>query len=179
EAQNNRTARDDEEHSEVRISIYKAYFKAGGSFFFKIIIIVMVVVFQSFTSASDYWLIKWLQDRRIHSQSKEIIKDITFNTTVFNISEGRNFYQNDETNVYVYFGLICAACFTILITGLLLLKFFTAASTKLHNNMFRCIIRTPISFLDNNPVGKVLDRFSKDVNNMDDTLPNCYYFSII
>ncbi|XP_067134910.1 ATP-binding cassette sub-family C member 4-like [Centruroides vittatus] len=175
EAENNQM--DDEEHAEVRISIYKAYVSAGGYFFFKIIII-MLIISQFFTSASDYWLIKWLQDRRSYSKNKEKI-DITSNTTVFNISEGRNFYQSDEFNVYVYFGLICAVCFTMLLTGLLLLKFFTAASTKLHNNMFRCIIRTPISFFDNNPVGNVLNRFSKDVNNMDDILPNCCYFAII
>ncbi|XP_023217340.1 multidrug resistance-associated protein 4-like [Centruroides sculpturatus] len=178
DAENNQTPRDDDEHGEVKISVYKAYVNAGAGVLLKIILLIMVFVSQSFISASDYWIIKWLQDRRIYSQSKKKIEDITSNTTVYNLSEGRNFYQRDEFNVYVYFGFICAVCFTMLLMGSLLLKFFTAASTKLHNNMFRCIIRTPISFLDNNPVGKVLNRFSKDVNNMDDTLPYACYMSI-
>ncbi|XP_023212679.1 multidrug resistance-associated protein 4-like [Centruroides sculpturatus] len=62
-----------------------------------------------------------------------------------------------------------------MLSELLLFRMFTTASFKLHNDMLRCIIRTPISFLDNNPVGKILNRFSKDVNNMDDTLPSIYY----
>ncbi|XP_023219034.1 multidrug resistance-associated protein 4-like, partial [Centruroides sculpturatus] len=178
DAENKQTPRDDDEQGEVKILVYKAYVNAGAGVLFKIIILIMLVVSQSFISASDYWIIKWLQDRRIYSQSKKEIESITSNTTVSNHIEGRNFQQSDEFNVYVYFGLICAVCFTMLPTGSLLLKFFTAASTKIHNNMFRCIIRTPISFLDNNPVGKVLNRFSKDVNNMDDALPSLCYFTI-
>ncbi|XP_023212683.1 multidrug resistance-associated protein 4-like, partial [Centruroides sculpturatus] len=146
DADNKQTPRDDEEHKEVKISVYKSYVNAGAGVLFKIILLIMLVVSQSIISASDYWIIKWLQDIKIYSQSKKEIEGITSNTTVSNHIEGRNFQQT--------------------------------ASTKLHNKMFRCIIRTPISFLDNNPVGKVLNRFSKDVNNIDDTLPFASHMSI-
>ncbi|XP_023230047.1 multidrug resistance-associated protein 4-like isoform X2 [Centruroides sculpturatus] len=103
---------------------------------------------------------------------------MTFKSTIFNKSEDQGLYYSEEYNVYVYFGLICAVFFTMTLSVLLLYNFFVAASVELHKNMFHCIIRTPISFLDNNPVGKILNRFSKDVNNSDDLLPINFYISL-
>ena len=45
------------------------------------------------------------------------------------------------------------------------------ASRMLHNQMFGSILRAPILFFDTNPIGRVLNRFSKDVGFLDDLLP--------
>ncbi|XP_023241663.1 multidrug resistance-associated protein 4-like [Centruroides sculpturatus] len=177
DAENNQTPRDNEV-KQPGISVYKSYVNAGAGLFFKMVILSMLIISQSFTAASDYWLIKWLQDIRIYSQRIENFENITSNKSNFHNIEDETFYHSEEFNMYVYIGLICAVFLTTLPSGLLLYKFFTIASFKLHNNMFRCIIRTPISFLDNNPVGKILIRFSKDVSSMDESLPFFTFFLI-
>ncbi|XP_023244548.1 multidrug resistance-associated protein 4-like [Centruroides sculpturatus] len=171
ETENNQSTRDNEGVKKPRISVYKSYVNAGAGLFFKIVILSMLIISQSFTSTSDYWLIKWLQDIRIYSHSIENVENITSNTSNVHNIEYKNFYHSEEFNMYVYVGLICVVFLTTLTSGLLVYTFFTIASFKLHNNMFRCIIRTPISFLDNNPVGEILIRFSNDVKSMDDLLP--------
>ncbi|XP_023226987.1 multidrug resistance-associated protein 4-like [Centruroides sculpturatus] len=103
---------------------------------------------------------------------------MTSNTSFFKEIKDKNFYYTKYFDMYVYVGLTCAVFLTSLPSGFLLYKFFTIASFKLHNNMFRCIIRTPIAFLDNNPVGKILNRFSKDVSIMDDLIPFFTYVLI-
>ncbi|XP_023228572.1 multidrug resistance-associated protein 4-like isoform X1 [Centruroides sculpturatus] len=178
EAKNNRTPRDKEGVKKPGISVYKSYVNAGAGLFFKIVILSTLIIAQSLTCASDYWLIKWLRDIRIYSHSIENFENITSNTSIFHNIEDKTFYHSEEFNMYVYIGLTCAVFLTTLASGLLVYRFFTIASFKLHNNMFRCIIRTPISFLDNNPVGKILIRFSKDVKSMDDLLP-FYTFMVI
>jgi ATP-binding cassette subfamily C (CFTR/MRP) protein 4 len=45
------------------------------------------------------------------------------------------------------------------------------ASQHLHTIMLRRIVRVPIAFFDNNPVGRILNRFSNDIGMMDDVLP--------
>ncbi|XP_023241669.1 multidrug resistance-associated protein 4-like [Centruroides sculpturatus] len=170
-AEDNQTPRDNEEFKKPGISVYKSYVNAGAGLFFKIVILSTLIISQSLTCASDYWLIKWLRDKRIYSHSIENLENITSNTSIFHNIEDENFYHSEEFNMYVYIGLICAVFLTSLASGLLVYRFFTIASSKLHNNMFRCIIRTPISFLDNSPVGKILIRFSKDVKSMDELLP--------
>lgn len=46
-----------------------------------------------------------------------------------------------------------------------------SASTKLHNAMFSKIVFSPMLFFNNNPSGRVLNRFSKDIGSVDETLP--------
>ncbi|XP_023219035.1 multidrug resistance-associated protein 4-like [Centruroides sculpturatus] len=178
EVENNKIPRDNERVKKPKISVYKAYVNAGAGLFFKIVILSTLIISLSVTSASDYWLIEWLQDIRIYSQNEENLENMTSNRSFFNEFKNNNFYYNEFFDMYVYIGLICAVFLTSIPSGLLLYKFFTIASFKLHNNMFRCIIRTPIAFLDNNPVGKILNRFSKDVSTMDDLIPFFTYYLI-
>lgn len=45
------------------------------------------------------------------------------------------------------------------------------ASNILHLVLLGGVIRTPLSFFDTTPVGRILSRFSKDVDVLDNTLP--------
>jgi ATP-binding cassette subfamily C (CFTR/MRP) protein 4 len=41
----------------------------------------------------------------------------------------------------------------------------------MHDNMFTKVIRSQMIFFDTNPVGRVLNRFSKDMGLVDELLP--------
>ncbi|XP_067128893.1 ATP-binding cassette sub-family C member 4-like [Centruroides vittatus] len=168
----------DGEVGTIAISVYKEYLNAGSSLFFKICLLIALIVAQSVSNISDYWLVKWLHNKRIYTENVDNVENVTFKSRIFNNSEDKNLFYSEEYNVYIYFGLICAVFFTMVLSGLLLYNFFIAASFELHRNMFQCIVRTPISFLDNNPVGKILNRFSKDMNIVDDLLPNNAHHSL-
>ena len=42
---------------------------------------------------------------------------------------------------------------------------------KLHERMLNSVVNTKIRFFDQNPVGRVMNRFTMDLGNVDDTLP--------
>ncbi|KAG8311148.1 hypothetical protein J6590_048739 [Homalodisca vitripennis] len=52
------------------------------------------------------------------------------------------------------------------------------ASSWMHNYMLNNILHSPGSFFDTTPVGRILNRFSKDVDTLDNTLPQ-NIFSLI
>ena len=52
------------------------------------------------------------------------------------------------------------------------------ASENLHNEMTKAVIKAPVLFFDINPVGRILNRFSKDIGNMDDLLPGQFLFAV-
>ena len=52
---------------------------------------------------------------------------------------------------------------------------FLDASAALHTGALRRVLRAPVSWFDANPIGRVLNVFSKDVGYCDDSLPNVFY----
>jgi len=46
------------------------------------------------------------------------------------------------------------------------------ASIRLHNSMFRAICRASMYFFNTNPSGSILNRFSKDMGQVDEVLPS-------
>uniref|UniRef100_A0A674EUT3 Multidrug resistance-associated protein 4-like n=1 Tax=Salmo trutta TaxID=8032 RepID=A0A674EUT3_SALTR len=55
--------------------------------------------------------------------------------------------------------------------SLVMFNVLVKAAQSLHNRMFNSILRTPVRFFDINPIGRVLNRFSKDIGQLDAALP--------
>lgn len=49
--------------------------------------------------------------------------------------------------------------------------FCIRASVELHNNMFTSISKATMRFFNTNPSGRILNRFSKDIGVIDETIP--------
>lgn len=45
------------------------------------------------------------------------------------------------------------------------------AAREFHKNMLLSVIGAKIRFFDLNPIGRIINRFSKDIGILDDTLP--------
>ncbi|GFT55310.1 hypothetical protein NPIL_228742 [Nephila pilipes] len=78
---------------------------------------------------------------------------------------------NTPFNLSVYAGLVFIVFLLSLLRTTTFFQMCMKASRTLHNKMFRCVLRSPVSFFDSNPVGRVLNRFAKDVGVIDETMP--------
>ncbi|XP_052786000.1 ATP-binding cassette sub-family C member 4-like [Mya arenaria] len=78
-------------------------------------------------------------------------------------------------NIAVYSGIMVAMFLFGILRALMFFKITIDASQALHNTMFTSILRSHIGFFDKNPVGRILNRFSKDIGNMDDHLPHTFF----
>ena len=46
------------------------------------------------------------------------------------------------------------------------------ASRALHSKMLTNILKAPMAFFDTTPIGRILNRFSRDIETIDNILPN-------
>ena len=80
-------------------------------------------------------------------------------------------YRGEYLGVYAAFGTgqiiltVCASYF-LAMGGVF-------AATLIHKRLLENILRLPMSFFDTTPSGRILNRFSKDINTIDETIPNC------
>ena len=65
------------------------------------------------------------------------------------------------------FGQAFFAIFAFLFLLLATIK----GSRTIHGKMLRNILRSPMSFFDTTPLGRIMNRFSKDIYNIDEIIP--------
>lgn len=67
----------------------------------------------------------------------------------------------------------------VLFSTLILALACITGSIKLHNSVLSSCLRWPASVFDVSPIGRVLNRFSNDVNVVDNTLPTLMQTSLM
>lgn len=71
----------------------------------------------------------------------------------------------------IYSSLVLLTVVVTISRSLGFFRYCMTASTRLHNLMFSKIVFSAMRFFNLNPSGRILNRFSKDVGAMDETLP--------
>ncbi|XP_045152303.1 ATP-binding cassette sub-family C member 4 isoform X2 [Echinops telfairi] len=150
----------EESRSEGKVGLkaYKNYFAAGAHWLTIIFLILLNVAALVFYVLQDWWLSHWANEQS------------ALNATVN--GEG-NVTETLDLNWYlgVYAGLTVATVLFGIARSLLVFYILVHSSQTLHNKMFESILKAPVLFFDRNPIGRILNRFSKDIGHMDDLLP--------
>ncbi|XP_041776324.1 multidrug resistance-associated protein 1 isoform X5 [Anopheles merus] len=135
------------ETGSVKWEVYKHYLKSIG-LTLSVATVILNMIFQGFSIGSNLWLSRWSTD-----------------DTAGNDTSRRDMYLG----VYGAFG-----------AGQAFLSFFCdlspqlgtwRAAKHLHATLLQAVLRLPIAFFDITPTGRILGRFSKDVDILDNTLP--------
>jgi len=126
----------------VDYGVYEAYFLSGlggRSYLFPFLVLTFVIAEAAWVSV-DIWLAIW-----------------TSNT--FDLS------TSEHIGVYIGLALFMVTCWAT--RCVLMALFGITASCSLHDKMLEAVIRCPLSFFESTPQGRLLARFSKDVNELD------------
>ncbi|CAM9523069.1 unnamed protein product, partial [Ectocarpus sp. 13 AM-2016] len=84
--------------------------------------------------------------------------------------------EQDRSRNVIVLALLSAAAVVVALSRAVLAFFsLVKASHRLHNRMLKRVVRAPVLFFDSNPVGRILNRFTKDMHFMDDLLPMTLY----
>ncbi|XP_053387287.1 multidrug resistance-associated protein 1-like [Mercenaria mercenaria] len=124
-----------------------------------ITVLVTMTIFQGLNVYSNFWLTFW-----------------TENTLLLNTSlAGTRDYEDTYLFYLLGFALqgILQGIF-VYISFYLALTRMVRASGKLHDSMLKSILHSPMAFFDTTPIGRIMNRFSSDVDIMDNKLPDSF-----
>ncbi|XP_045018394.1 ATP-binding cassette sub-family C member 4-like isoform X2 [Bubalus bubalis] len=149
-----------EDHLEGKVGFktYKNYFTAGADWPVIIFLILVNIAAQVAYILQDWWLAFW--------------------ANVQNDLYWRGYVKEDEDIVFVlnwylrvYSGLTVSTVLFGITRSLLIFYILVNSSRALHDKMLKAILRAPVLFFHRNPIGRILNRFSKAIGHMDDLLP--------
>lgn len=125
-------------------------------------------------SIIDSWISNTMQQTYLNSTYSPILffttnsSDTTTNSTVANNSINKN---DDKFYLIVYSGVAVLIPIVFSLKGLSLAKVTMTASTNIHDKVLQSVMKSPMSFFDANPSGRILNRFSRDLDEADVNLP--------
>nr|XP_006823843.1 PREDICTED: multidrug resistance-associated protein 5-like [Saccoglossus kowalevskii] len=160
---------EDKSEGNVKWKTYHEYIQnAGGYLLASFTLFTFAAVFACMT-ASNWWLGYWMANTSTVSE--------VFNYTSSNMTGNSTDIITDtsETNVFVSIYLIILGVLIVstIVRVLIYVKTTLRASTRLHNKVFKVVFRAPMEFFDATPSGRILNRFSKDIDEVDVRLPMC------
>ena len=86
--------------------------------------------------------------------------------------------QGAAGNIAIYVAMVCGILVCTFMRALLFFRAFLRSSEQLHDQMAVATLKAPILFFDTNPIGRILNRYSKDVGCMDEILPTTFLASV-
>lgn len=124
-------------------SVYKAYIEASGSIWNIVLVLSLLVLSQGANITTSLWLSWWTSNKWGYS-----------------------------TGVYigVYAALGFSQAFLMFSFAISLTILGTTSSRVMLNNAITRTLRAPMSFFDTTPLGRITNRFSRDVDTMDNNL---------
>ncbi|XP_067948318.1 multidrug resistance-associated protein 1-like isoform X2 [Watersipora subatra] len=141
------------ESGKLTVDVYKYYVKAIGRYW-TILSLVSGLVFALATVAANIWLSTWTNDERF-------LPATCGNYTKQEQREATNFY------LAIYWVFTIAQLLTILLMTASLAYGSISASKYVHSAILHTVMRLQMTFFDTRPLGQILNRFSKDVDVID------------
>jgi len=127
----------------VKFSIYKFYVRAAGGLGCVAAVLIFLVLTQIAKVGNDMWLVFWTDER-------------------FDIST--------LTYVLIYLGWSIFQAITGMLFGVCVAYTGIVAAGKIHRDAIANVMSAPISFFDTTPIGRIINRFSKDQDSVDNVL---------
>ncbi|KAI1280800.1 Multidrug resistance-associated protein 1 [Halotydeus destructor] len=141
------------ETGQVKSSIYVHYLKAVTAPWV-IVIFLSLVGSQSSSGGADFWLSLWSTDEPLMVNGTMVQDRAKTNTRLI---------------VYGLFGISQGVM--AFVTSFAIAKGTLDAAVNIHKDVLQRILRSPMSFFDTTPLGRIVNRFSKDVDTVDSIIP--------
>ncbi|SCV70702.1 BQ2448_3464 [Microbotryum intermedium] len=135
--------------------VYMAFLRAAKGAITVPLLILSLALAQGAQVLGSYWLVWW---------QEKAVADMFIALFISHFRTNNGFYMG----IYALLGIL-QAVFSFLM-GLASVFIGYNASRSLHRGAIQGVMHAPMSFFDTTPLGRIMNRFSKDIDTIDNTL---------
>ena len=146
------------ETGSVKISTAIEYIKACR-LWLSVLFFLMYVLSNLADMGSSFWLSDWSNDALKNSS---ISKDNRSESVVYS-----KFFR-----LAVYSSLGLSKSLILFVANLTFVFMFIKATKQLHNKLLYCVLRSDLKFFESTPNGRIINRFTKDIEATEDSIPS-------
>lgn len=142
----------------LKLKHYGAYVKAGKSYFAIFMLVVLFILSRVATSATDYYSVYWV------NLEQDFVDRQALNETTTDLM---------QRDVVLYMFIVVALLMIVfaMMVSIFFFIYFVRAARNLHDSIFSQLTAATMRFFNNNPSGRILNRFSKDLGTIDEYIP--------
>ncbi|XP_052077881.1 ATP-binding cassette sub-family C member 5-like [Mytilus californianus] len=183
------TEREEMVVGKVRFGTYKSYINAAGGFMVCFLVMLSYTLTMGSVVFSDWWLGIWINTLNTAKPNNETNSYSLADSTPSNLSAANLYYTTASSNntmhpmpslenssgfdfyLLVYVSSLGGIILLTILRGFAGATTTIRASVRLHNIVLKKVMKAPMKFFDSNPSGRILNRFSKDMDEADVFLP--------
>lgn len=125
----------------VAIRVYWRYLQASGGLFAGLLVEILFILASASMVMNIWWLAMWIAEQFPHLDRTQ--------------------------NLSIFIALCCTVPILMFLRTAVFYSFNTLASIRLHHSMFRKVIQGTMGWFDSTPVGRIINRFSNDMELID------------
>lgn len=140
------------------------FLSSGYGLFGMLFSFLLFVSAQTSLIFSDYWLITWSSSESEYKNQTSLNSTSNFTLLPQEISKQR------EHKLMIYSIVVGLAVILGMIRSVFFFVDCIKTANKYHKNMLKHVMLAPMNFFNVNPIGRIINRFSKDISSVDDYL---------
>ncbi|KAJ2439301.1 hypothetical protein GGF42_007999, partial [Coemansia sp. RSA 2424] len=141
-------SQEDRQTGQISLSTYAAFVRAGGGYLLFAVMLACLTISQGCRVGSDFWMRQWIQHKHDADPTHKFM-------WIYALLGGLQF---------LWFGFF----------AMLLVASVYMCSKALHGKALQRVLRAPMAFFDTTPLGRILNRFTRDIDSLD--LALCDFF---
>ncbi|XP_067661101.1 multidrug resistance-associated protein 1-like [Haliotis asinina] len=143
------------ETGQVRWNVFLMYGKAAGLPTITLSLLLFCA-FQAVNTGAGFYLTNWTEDPQLDNSSS---------------LPPEEYAALNKKYLGTYWSFALAMVFFMAVGGYLFWTRLVRAAARLHEAILSRVFRSPMSFFDTTPLGRIINRMSRDVETIDNTLP--------
>ncbi|XP_030051718.1 multidrug resistance-associated protein 7-like isoform X2 [Microcaecilia unicolor] len=162
----------------VSIHVYRSYWNAVGTGL-ACVTLVAFFLMQASENVSSWWMAYWISNLQKTSNRNASVSDFSPPSlpqslmSMVTMAPAGQRNSSSDVNFYltVYGGIVVANSILTITRAFLFAYGVIRASTVIHRRLLNRVLMATVMFFDTTPVGRIINRFSSDLECADENLP--------